>query len=246
MFLITRPAGKADHLLQQLDELNIVYHYQPVITTQTVQLKPHDIQMLQQAEWIILVSLSAVHALEQQVDPNHITAPLIAVGDTTAAAMRRWTGREVLVPKDQRSEGVLALPALLDVAGSRIVIVRGNGGREVIKQGLCQRGALVRYVQSYRRLPLPLDGALLSEQWQKQDIRYIVATSNEILQRIFALVPVAQHEWLLQRDWILVSPRARDSALQLGIPPAQIHLAANANDDALLQTIQQLTRNRYD
>lgn len=242
MFLITRPAGKADNLLQRLDELAVAYHYQPVITTQSVQLKPHDLQMLQQAEWIILVSLSAVHALEQQLDPAQLTAPLVAVGETTATALQRWTGRRVIVPQDQRSEGLLALPELQEVAGNRVVIVRGNAGRELIKQGLSQRGALVRYVQSYRRLPLPLNGELLCQQWQQQNIECVVATSNEILHRIFEIVPPSQHPWLISRQWILVSPRARDSALQLGILPVHIHLADNANDEALLHAIQQLIR----
>jgi len=49
MFLITRPAGKADHLLEALDSQDIAYLYQPVITTQMVQLKARDVKALHQA-----------------------------------------------------------------------------------------------------------------------------------------------------------------------------------------------------
>ena len=70
-----------------------------------------------------------------------LTQPLLAVGATTASALERSCGRPVVAPADQRSEGVLALPQLQDVAGRDIVIVRGNGGRELIKQGLLARGA---------------------------------------------------------------------------------------------------------
>ncbi|MDD4863591.1 MAG: uroporphyrinogen-III synthase [Alishewanella agri] len=242
MFLITRPAGKADHLLEALDDSGVPHLYQPVITTQMVQLKAKDLRLLKQADLLVFVSLSAVHALEQQLDPSELSAPLLAVGETTAAALTRWTGRSVLVPQDQRSEGLLGLPELQDVAGLQVVVVRGNAGRELIKQTLSQRGALVRYVQSYSRIPLPLDGAMLCQQWQQQGVRCVVATSNEILQRIFDLVPVAEHSWLCQLGWILVSPRARDSALTLGIAAPRIQLAQSANDNALLEAIQQFKK----
>lgn len=241
-FLITRPAGKADNLLAALDEAQTGYLYQPLITTAQVNLSPHDIQQLRQADAIIFVSVSAVSCLQQQIDADVIQAPMYAVGQTTASALQRWLGCEVKVPQDQRSEGLLQLPALTDVAGRNIVIVRGNAGRELIKQSLTARGAAVRYVQSYKRVALPLDGELLCQQWQLAGIRCIVATSNEILQQLFTLVPVAHHDWLRQRHYILVSPRMHDSALTLGIPEQQIILADNANDWALLNAISQLKR----
>lgn len=240
--LITRPAGKADYLLAALDEAGTGYLYQPLITTAQVSISPHDVQQLQQADAIVFVSVSAVSCLQQQLDGTLLKAPLYAVGQTTASALQRWLGREVSVPEDQRSEGLLTLPKLQQVAGKQIVVVRGNAGRELIKQGLTARGASVRYVQSYKRLPLPLDGALLCQQWQLAGIRCIVATSNEILQQLFTLVGPEHVHWLQSCDWILVSPRMRDSALALGISDDKIRLADNANDNALLAAISQQLR----
>ena len=122
------------------------------------------------------------------------------------------------------------------------MIVRGNAGRELIKQGLLARGAKVSYVQSYKRVPLPLDGQRLSDQWRQQQIQCIVVTSNEILSLLVQSLPAAAQPWLQQRQWIMVSPRMAETAVQLGIPAANITLAANANDQALLQTISQLRR----
>ncbi|GAB2928588.1 uroporphyrinogen-III synthase [Rheinheimera gaetbuli] len=241
-FLITRPAGKADNLLAALDEIGAGYLYQPLITTAQVNITPYDIQQLQQADAVIFVSVSAVISLQNQLEAALLQAPLFAVGQTTAMALQRWLGREVSVPDDQRSEGLLLLPQLQQLAGKNIVVVRGNAGRELIKQGLVARGAAVRYVQSYKRVALPLDGELLCQQWQLAGIRCIVATSNEILQQLFTLVPKEHHHWLTQRDFILVSPRMRDSALALGIAEQHIILADNANDWALLSAISQLKR----
>lgn len=244
--LITRPAGKADQLLASLDELAIPYLYQPLITTQLVPLKAKASGLLEQADQVIFVSVSAVSCLQQQYDCKKITAPLIAVGTTTATVLEKCSGREVLVPQDQRSEGVLALPELQHVTDQHIVIVRGNAGRELIKKGLLQRGAHIHYVQSYRRVPLPLDGQSLSDQWHQQDIQCIVVTSNEILQLIFALLPKEQHSWLQQQLWIMVSPRMKEAAIELGIDGSRIYLSASANDQALLEAICQLRGTCHD
>lgn len=244
--LITRPAGKADQLLASLDELAIPYLYQPLITTQLVPLKAKAGTMLEQADQVIFVSVSAVSCLQQQYDCRKITAPLVAVGTTTATVLEKCSGREVLVPQDQRSEGLLALPQLQDVAGKHIVIVRGNAGRELIKKGLQQRGAHIHYVQSYRRVPLPLDGQSLSDQWHQQHIQCIVVTSNEILQLIFELLPKEQHSWLQQQLWIMVSPRMKEAAIELGIDGSRIYLSASANDQALLEAICQLRGTCHD
>lgn len=244
MFLITRPAGKADYLLAALDSQGIEYQYQPLITTQTTTLKPKDLQILQQADLLIFVSLSAVNAAAQQQPDMRLPATLCAVGQTTGRALQSWQGREVFIPQDQRSEGLLQLSPLQHVTGKQVVIVRGNGGRELIKQTLQQRGATVRYVQSYNRVPLSLDGIQLCKHWQNTAVRCIVVTSNEILHHIFSLVPTAEHHWLRQLYWILVSPRARESALALGVSPQNIALASNANDEALLEAVKQFKRNK--
>ncbi|OBP13556.1 uroporphyrinogen-III synthase [Rheinheimera sp. SA_1] len=240
--LITRPAGKADNLLAGLDELAIGYVYQPLITTQLMPLRHRDLLHLQSAELIIFVSVSAVTCLEQQFDLKSLTQPLLAVGATTASALERSCGHPVVAPADQRSEGVLALPQLQDVFERDIVIIRGNGGRELIKQGLLARGAKVTYVQSYKRVPLPLDGQRLSDQWRAQQIQCIVVTSNEILSLLLTSLPDVALPWLQQRQWIMVSQRMAETAVAMGIPATNIVLAASANDQALLDAICQLRR----
>jgi uroporphyrinogen-III synthase len=240
--LITRPAGRADSLLAGLDQQEIPYIYQPLITTQQVHVKAKDQQQLRDADILIFVSVSAVTCLENQLDLSTLTQPMLAVGLTTASALERACHRPVIAPIDQRSEGLLALPELADVAGKKIVIVRGNAGRELIKTGLLARTAKVSYVQSYRRVPLPLDGQRLADLWHQQQIQCIVVTSNEILSLLFQSLPESCHPWLRQKQWVLISSRMLETALGFGIPASQIHQAASANDAALLESISQLRR----
>jgi|JI7StandDraft_1071085.scaffolds.fasta_scaffold00691_3 uroporphyrinogen-III synthase len=245
--LITRPAGKADNLLASLDDVGVPYVYQPLITTQQVSIKARDLRLLASADYIIFVSVCAVSCLAAQMDVTRLAAPLFAVGTTTASVLERQSGHTVIAPADQRSEGLLALAELApeQVQDKHVVIIRGNAGRELIKQGLRARGAKVSYVQSYSRVPLPFDGLMLSDQWRQQSIQGIVVTSNEILNLLFQLVPASEHHWLQQRQWIVVSPRMQESALAAGIPAEHIYQAASANDSALLDAIC-LLRRKFD
>ena len=234
---------KSDNLPQVSNELEVILCWmddKPLIPGNKYYLQ-HGSRLVRSVVKQVEYKLD-VNSLQQQLDGAMLTAPVFAVGQTTALALQRWLGKDVQVPEDQRSEGLLQLPQLQQLTGKHIVVVRGNAGRELIKQGLTQRGAAVRYVQSYKRIALPLDGELLCQQWQLAGIRCIVATSNEILQQLFTLVPKAHHSWLTQRDYILVSPRMQDSALALGIAQQHIVLADNANDWALLSAISQLKR----
>lgn len=241
-FLITRPVGKADKMLVELAKVGVDYLYQPLIKISQLTINAADKLLLQQADALIFVSISAVHCLQSQITAGLIKADLYAVGDTTAAALTEWLGRSVCVPQDQRSEGLIALAEFKLLAGKRVVVVRAEGGRELIKQQLLALQADVGYVLNYQRQALALEGNVLCQQWQQAGIRCIVATSNEILQQVFKVMPESAHVWLQGLDWILVSPRMQQKALQLGIATNKITLAENANDTALLQTIGQINR----
>lgn len=241
-FLIARPVGKADKMLAELAKIGINYLYQPLIEICQLTINDADKQLIQRADALIFVSISAVSCLQSQLDGNLINADLYAVGDSTAEAISQWLGRSVCVPQDQRSEGLIGLAEFKQLAGKRVVVLRAEGGRELIKQQLLAIKADVHYVLNYQRQALALEGSALYQQWQQAGIRCIVVTSNEILQQVFKLMPVSAHVWLQSLDWILVSPRMQQKALQLGIATNNITLAENANDPALLQTIGQINR----
>jgi uroporphyrinogen-III synthase len=73
-----------------------------------------------------------------------------AVGDSTANQLRD-TGIAPIVPQKYSSEGLLELPGLKSIQQQRVLIVRGLGGRETLKQALIKRGAVVDYLEVYKR-----------------------------------------------------------------------------------------------
>ena len=76
---------------------------------------------------------------------------LFAVGGRTRSALRA-RGFDAAAPGTETSEGLL--DALGDVAGKRILIVTGAGGRDLLAEALRGRGASVKRLDVYVRYPL--------------------------------------------------------------------------------------------
>lgn len=105
--------------------------------------------------------IAAIRAAGATLPP---TLKIATVGQGSANALRELGITGVIVPAGRfDSEGLLALPELQNVAGWRVMILRGDGGRELLGDTLKARGAKVEYVACYRRSMPPLDvNALLA------------------------------------------------------------------------------------
>jgi uroporphyrinogen-III synthase len=75
-----------------------------------------------------------------------------ALGAGTRRELEARGVRDLIAPEDGAdSEALLALAPLREVAGARVLILRGAGGRELIAETLAARGARVEVVECYRR-----------------------------------------------------------------------------------------------
>ena len=162
------------------------------------------------------------------------------IGAATRAALRARGGdvEDRLIESEPfNSEALLEAEALRRVAGKRILILRGQAGRNLLGDELTARGARVDYLEVYRReLPQPDPGSfarLTSESFPT----LVVLTSNEGMHNLFALVDSAAAERLCLTPWLLISERMRESALKLG-HNAPIVIARSASDDGIWRTIR--------
>ncbi|MEH6638976.1 MAG: uroporphyrinogen-III synthase [Porticoccaceae bacterium] len=149
---------------------------------------PSDLALQQQTpgcyDRVIFVSR---HAVSYGVEPlrqagiDFDKVEVAAVGPTTAATLCEL-GIAALHPVDEAStESLLAMPEMASVAGQRILIVRGQGGRETLKDTLMARGADVSYCEVYRRVTdyRHADGIKLF--LDSDEATVVVAHSGEIL-----------------------------------------------------------------
>lgn len=125
-----------------------------------------------------------------------------AVGTGTVKALEKFGVAGTVVPSERfDSEGLLELPALQAerVAGQRVLILRGDGGRELIADTLRQRGATVDYLACYRRLP-PGDGVhALSDLAARGALDALTVSSSEGLRNLHQLLTAPAQQALLMQ-----------------------------------------------
>ena len=132
---------------------------------------------------------------------------------------------------------LLQLPELQTIAGKKALILRGNGGRELLAETLTARGADVTLCECYQRCAIHYDGAEEAMRWQSREVNTLVVTSGEMLQQLWTLIPLWYRErWLLTCRLLVVSERIAKLAQELGWQDIQV--ADGADNDALLRALQ--------
>ena len=168
-----------------------------------------------------------------------IRGRIAAVGEPTAATLEAAGIDGVLRPVEgASSEALLALPELSEasVAGSRIVIVRGAGGRPVLADTLSKRGAEVAYAEVYRRGRPEGDPAGVAELGAAGGIDVVVVTSVEGLENLFSMLDEASAPWLQELGYVVASERIGARARGLGVAEMPL-VAAGADDEAVLEAL---------
>ena len=241
--VVTRPQGQGDRLCRLLCAAGAEVLRLPVIAIAPPADPAAARAILEQAPPgapFIFISSNAVEQAER-VAPGLIASrhgPLLAVGPATAAALRRLGGREVVLPAaGSDSEALLRLPALSPdtVAGQTVVIVRGEGGRELLARELRRRGAEVRYAEVYRRERPELDPSPLLERWRQGHDVTLLITSIEGLENLFAMIPRQWHEALKGSRLLLASERIARAAREAGC--TRVAVSQGAGDAALLRAL---------
>ncbi|MDF7762017.1 uroporphyrinogen-III synthase [Kosakonia cowanii] len=243
--LVTRPSPSGEALVSRLRTLGLVAWSFPLIEFtpgRELPSLPERLARLGANDLAFVLSQQAVsfaHARLQQAGIAFPTEPAwFAIGRTTALALHTVSGIDVRYPHDREiSEVLLQLPELQDVQGKHALILRGNGGRELLAETLTARGAQVEFCECYQRNAKFYDGAEEAMRWHTRGVSTLVVTSGEMLQQLFSLIPPWYREnWLLRCRLVVVSERLAHLARELGWQ--DIRVADNADNDALLRALQ--------
>jgi uroporphyrinogen-III synthase len=209
------------------------------------------ISRLAQFDLAIFISPNAVHygiaairATGASLSPSQLCPPgyalpasgrgelkIATVGQGSAKALRELGIANVIAPTERfDSEGLLALPELQNVAGWRVMIFRGDGGRELLGDTLKARGATVEYAACYQRSKPQQDaGALLAAVPDA-----ITVTSSEALGYLWQMLDSKSQQVI--RDTPLFVPHARIAELAREQGWLQVQLTASG-DDGLLSAL---------
>lgn len=228
--LVTRPQHQSAHLSQLITQAGGIPLVLPVLAIEAVAVSI-DSDELFEYQWIIFTSTNAVEIGLPLLLPLPPTLAIASIGKKTAASLQSFLAPRAIVtaPSPYNSESLLSLPVFQSVAQHNIMIVKGEGGRDLLAETLLQRGARVKTLAVYRR-EQPIQDVTWLEAAGKIDA--IIVTSNESLSHLFKLL--SQFAWLPDTPLILMSQRMVETARQLG-STANLWIAPEASDAGLLQ-----------
>jgi len=236
--VVTRPAGQAAHLAEALVNLGAQPVLFPVLAIFDIEDPAPLLDVairLDDYDWAAFVSPNAV---ERALTPILARRPwpaglrVATIGVSSEQALARFGITGVVAPRERfDSEALVALPELQDMAGKRVIIFRGDGGRELLGDTLKARGARVDYLSCYRRGKPAADPAPLLKLWGDGRLDALTVTSSEGLRNLYDMVGKLGQSWLRQTPTFVPHARIAEQAAGLGLHRV---IATGPGDDGLV------------
>ncbi|WP_104904258.1 uroporphyrinogen-III synthase [Pseudomonas sp. LH1G9] len=219
--LLTRPAEESALLAASLSDVGIFSSSLPLLEIEALPVTPE-----QQAVWadlgrycaVIVVSKPAARLGVQRLERHWPRLPWFSVGAATAQVLADQ-GLDVHYPRSgDDSEALLALPALREAVArtdARVLILRGEGGRELLAERLREQGASVDYLELYRRFLPAYDPGVLMQRIQLERLNGLVVSSGQGFLHLQAL---AGSDWpqVARLPLFVPSPRVYEMARAAG------------------------------
>lgn len=244
--IIVRPSPECDQLVTALNNAGLPAVACPMLSFSQGRdfcSLPETLSTLPPSSLVVLVSPRSVDYGNQALLnanaqwPSHIN--YIAVGKRTAEVFDTCTGLKASFPLREDSEGMLALPDMQDVSGKKVLILRGDSGREHLAPSLKMKGANVNYCEIYQR---QWDvSALLSQakMWNPALVRTLVVTSGQQLTHFDQLISLSDQHWLRQCHILVPSKRIQNQAIELGFE--KITIVDSVGNYHLFNTLRDLS-----
>ena len=224
--VVTRPKGQAQVLLAQIREAGGEPIEIPALEIRDLaELAPfHAVaERLDSFDVAVFVSRNAVckafALIGERPWPAHLRLATVGSGSREELAARGFSG--VIAPSGQAdSEALLAMPEFSAVAGRKIAIFRGEGGRGLLGDTLSARGALVEYAPCYRRALPAAGAALLASAWEGGKVDAVTVSSGEGLANLLAMLGAGASQRLAGTALFVPHPRIAEQAARQGLKPA--------------------------
>ena len=221
--VVTRPKGQAETLLALIRQAGGEPLAIPALEIHDLaDLAPFYsvIDRLELFDTAIFVSRNAVRKAFSLIGerrwPAHLRVATVGNGSREELESHGITG--VIAPSGQAdSEALLAMQEFSVVAGKRIAIFRGEGGRGLLGETLAARGALVEHAICYRRTLPAQSGALLAAALEGGKVDAVTLSSGEGLANLLAMLGAEASRRLAGAALFVAHPRIADEADRQGL-----------------------------
>lgn len=243
LIAVTRPAAQAVALAEAIRARGGEVLIQPLIRIVPVGDSPELSALrdrLDDFDLAFFVSPNAVEhglaaILAHRPWPRRLTVATVGEGSRRQLAAHGFPA--AIAPSDGAdSEAVLRLPEFAPdaLAGRRLVIFRGDGGRELLADTVRARGAEVLSVTCYRRLPPEGDGAALLAAAGAGRLDALTLTSSEALTNLVTLIGAAGVDRLAAVPVFAPHARIAQRAREAGFANVTV---TSAGDSGLLAAL---------
>ena len=240
--LVTRPRHQSEAFLTLLEQygMNGVSFPAIDIAENTIDDNAKEtLKNLDQYNFAIFISVNSVEFGLKVLKSHKLEFPdnlLVAtIGPATAEKLDQHGISVDIVPdEDFNTEGLLNCPEMYDLDGEKIVIFRGEAGREILGKKLEARGAEVVYIDCYKRVVPDIDVTDVEKQISKGNIAAVTVTSVSSVSNLFSMLNKSK-EALTQVLFIAASNRIADECEKIGC--INVEVAENSGDKAMLRML---------
>jgi len=241
--LVTRPEHQSAALIKAIEQAGGEAVSFPVLaiapTTRLDQAK-QKWQQLSGYQWIVFISANAVNYMADMLGGKielPETIDVAAIGKATATALMQHGIAVDLMPLNgYNSEALLQMPEWQDLTGQKVMIVRGEGGREKLAQTLKQRGAETDYMEVYRRIKPESDHRKIKTLLERNDLSAIVLMSGEAVQNLCTMLN--PDDALRSIPVVVISARIAEIAAGLGF--RRVLVSQGVSEQAIVDTLKML------
>ncbi|PZX02013.1 uroporphyrinogen-III synthase [Pseudomonas sp. 478] len=222
--LLTRPADESAALSSLLAEKGIFSSSLPLLEIEPIPASDTMRKMILGLDRycaVIVVSKPAARIAVDLLDRYRPQPPRLkwfSVGAATAQILED-RGLDISFPVEgDDSEALLELPQLREAIarpGPRVLIMRGEGGRELLAERLRELGASVEYLELYRRDLPQYPPAALPDRIEAERLNGLVVSSGQGFEHLHQLAGDAWPQ-LARLPLFVPSPRVAELARAAG------------------------------
>ena len=239
--VVTRPAAQSDTLVRLIRDAG----GEPILFP-ALEIQPLDgvftepvIKSLAYIDLLIFISPNAVRMSMPHILKRGGLTPrtkIAAVGPASAAELRKYgMGEIMLSQKGFDSEALLEELSALPLDRTRVLIIRGQGGRALLGDTLRARGACVDYLECYRRSKPPNDLLKVRSSLGGTGVNACLATSGTIVENLFEMAGARGEGWLRTVPFFVSHARVAATAFARGV---QMVFVAGNGDAALVEGLK--------
>ena len=240
--LVTRPQTQSVALCRLLEAHGATTFALPAIAIDAVAVSSELARRIGATDAFDLVVFTSANAVRHGAAllRSGRARTIAAIGPATRRALELAGFPVAITPRGGvDSEHLLAEPALQDLAGRRVLLVKGVGGRDLLARELLARGARVELAEVYRRSPASPDPGRLRSLEARIDagaLQVVTATSLEVASALITISTPGLRAALQRLHWLVPAGRVANALESLGIQGPRIE-AASPEDPALLDAL---------